>query len=409
MSSQPDIDPALERRLRRTFRAVAETVDDGPFVRGGIALEPTRPVPAGPGRRQMAALSVALVVALGVGFVLGARSGSQVATAPTTPTDVTDPSTAEVVETAAAVAVEQVVLDAGADAAVAGRCAHEAADRAEMSDVMRILPVPTPADIVDEARLQLPATDQRAAREVIVATTDSTLMVCEVEVGSDAAADYQLTPLVSAAPGAHDLHIEHSSWYSPTDDGLTGPGWASVLGRAGEDVASIELVAPDGATAVAAVDGGWFYARVDVAADVRLFDERVRWTAEDGTHETRADLLDSDTPAETCARQGDQCIEQRVAELAADAELLADTGAAEVVEDGRVTSDEWLRAREAYALCMRTHGVQVSVAGDGLAISTPATPDGGWMAPSVPTCDGPFSLVGEVRDLRDAQQRLAEG
>ncbi|MFV0306718.1 MAG: hypothetical protein ACK5OX_03115 [Desertimonas sp.] len=408
MSGRHEIDPAMERRLRKTLTAIAAVADE-PDVRS-VVLESTAATPRGSGRRQMIALSVSLTAALAVGWALGANTGGQVATAPTTPTGPTDPGPTSAEPSAAGRDVHQLVLDAGAGPTIASACADEAADLADLAAETRPIPVPSPDDVVDHAVLSAPVTAAGAARQVVVAATTTSLMVCEVETGSGAVTDFQVMDLGSAAPGAAAVVIDYPTWYSPTPDGLTGPGWASVLGRLGEGVTAVDLVAADGTVATGVIEGWWFYARVDVAADVALFDERLRWSASDGGHESRVDLLDVDTPAEACARDGDDCIEGRIAEIGAAAAATTDV-TADVVADGLVTVDEWRRVRETFALCMRTRGVQVVLAGDGFAFSfsSPAGPGQVWTTPSVPICDAALAPVSELRQLTDARRRLAEG
>ncbi len=63
-----------------------------------------------------------------------------------------------------------------------------------------------------------------------------------------------------------------------------GPATASFLGRVGTAVTDVRVTLPDGSSAEARIEpDGWFIVEIDVQADVPLFQQRIRWTLDDGT------------------------------------------------------------------------------------------------------------------------------
>lgn len=192
--------------------------------------------------------------------------------------------------------------------------------------------------------------------------------------------------------------IDDQSWQANTPEGVTGPGYYQATGHAGADVVEITLELGNGTSSTATLDNGHFYGKVIADDGVALFQERVTWTLQDGTtRSSRADLLDTVTPAEQCAATPG-CIDARLGELQSRA-----TGVeAEVLADLIVTDVEYQAALQRVADCANEAGGNVTII--GLTIQVGGTTD----QPTFDQCQATnLAVIGDARDLINARDRLA--
>lgn len=377
----------LDEQLRAYGTALDTLIDGAIDEEIAEASEPSRPARPGAGRYAAIGLAAACVVGVTVMAVTREPDDTSVVAAPAS--TVSSASTTPV-ETSAATAEAPVVDPAGVwpESSIAACLAETSTYPADFgaaplaTDPSEIIPL---AD--DLVRVTITGTEVTVG--CTVSRSDDRLAVSDPSVG------LTRPELPVAADG---VVVDDQSWMSNTAEGVTGPGWYEVRGRAGSQVTGVTMVLPDGSTAPVSLDEGRFYGKIDVAPGVALFDEVLVWTLTDGTtRSSRGDLADEASTEETCAST-DGCVEARIDQLRTEA-----TGVvAEVLDDGVVTEDEYRAALQRVADCANAAGGQVEVIGSSLSVTSPTD------SSIVDACQVEHvSAISEVRALLDARDRLA--
>ncbi|CAN5725604.1 hypothetical protein BH24ACT5_BH24ACT5_04870 [soil metagenome] len=394
------LDPRFETHLRRTLRAVAETIDDGEV--STLAAVRVLPVPTAPSQMPkrraitVAAAAVALLGAAGTGAVIMAMADHQPAATDATPVS-TEPSTP---------LTEDDMGRLAADCYDTVRTFH---DQLPVGVNQPAPPEPATADVLYF---------QTGRDDKILITDTHAFYVCTVLSHNGEPAIRGDDPNVVRLPAQrpHDGEVQVVDRTSFTGaDPTHGPGWVRVIGRVDPDVTGVALELPDGSTTTGQIHSGWFVLEGDLGAGVRDGDERINWTTRQGDdRSSRADLLDHPDEFEACAATPG-CVAARLATLRQSAG--SGWAQAEILSDLDVTHDELVAALRAYADCVNAAdvGVTISVADDAtLTIARSAsTEDTASSEVSEQTVQAACSyvhldLVREAHSLIDAQRRMDE-
>lgn len=221
----------------------------------------------------------------------------------------------------------------------------------------------------------------------------------------------QLTPRSEQRrPDPSGVTVEQTTWDSATEEGTTGPGTVSIVGRTGPDVSNIAAVLPDGTRLEGDIDNGWFAVRGDIGEGVSLFNERLEWTLSDSSvRSSRVDLLDATTTEERCA-ETTGCVPARVETLRVSAVNRGLAAQADILADGIVTTAELQQALQAHVDCLNANGVTASRTGTTLSVTvSPDMTDEARWAIEANCARAHNVLVQQAHALLDAQRRVDEG
>lgn len=264
------------------------------------------------------------------------------------------------------------------------------------------------AETVERVVLALP--DSPGAVRVLLLGNES-LVSCRVNRSSLTVADLGVGSRDwSQLPQPDEILLVDQHWSSATESGQTGPGDMGAVGLIGADVAAVWVGLPDGTALPALLDGkGWFAVDGQIPQDVPLFEETYYWRLTDGSiHSAPADTLDEESPDEQCAAIPG-CIEQRVAELQAEAATEGLDRQADALADGLVDQTELRAGVDETVECLVAAGLDAETLDNGTGLFVNYGEDDPRDSLDIQqACSHRHSdLISELHRLREAEAQLA--